>query len=126
MRFKKLKIRIATYHFFVTLGKLTWTKRLWLRACSLALAQSPPCNEQTNWKCKFARCKAKHSQLSYSNSGASINNVKMRGDHVSWLRQPHSIAKEIASTFRLHVALRLHFVANNKKEPALLHRLFLG
>ena len=66
----------------------------------------------------------KRSQLSCSNSGPPINNVKMRGDQISWLRQPRPIAKEIASTFRSHVARHLHFVANEKKKSPLPYRLF--
>ena len=66
----------------------------------------------------------KHSLLSYSNSGAPINNVKMRGNQISWLSQPHPIAKEIASTFRLYVARHLHLVANDKKGPSLPRRFF--
>ena len=68
----------------------------------------------------------KHSQFSYSNSGTPINNVKMKGNQISWLPQPRPIAKEIASTFRSYVARHLHFVANDNKEPSLPHRLLLG
>ena len=68
----------------------------------------------------------KHSQLGYSNSRAPINNVKIRGDQISWLRQPRPIAKEIAAMFRSHVARHLHYVANDKKGPPLPYRLFFG
>ena len=67
----------------------------------------------------------KHSQLSYSNSGAPINNVKTRRYQISWLRQPRPIAKEFASTFRSYVAQHLHFVANDTKGLSLPNRLFL-
>ena len=67
----------------------------------------------------------KHSQLSYTNSGAPINNVKMRGDQISWLRQPRPIAKKIASAFASYVARHLHFVANDQKGP-FLPIVFLG
>ena len=66
----------------------------------------------------------KYSQLSHRYSGAPINNVKMRGDQISWLRQPRPIARKIVSTFRLYAARHLHFVASNKKGPPLPNRLF--
>ena len=66
----------------------------------------------------------KHLQLSYSNSGAPINNVKIRGDQISWMRQPRPIAKKLASTFKC-IAQHLRFVTNDKKEPPLPNRLFL-
>ena len=37
-----------------------------------------------------------------------------------------SNCKGNASTFRSYVARHLYFVANDKKGPSLLHRIFLG
>ena len=93
--------------------------RLWLRSCFLALAKTPPCKEQTNPK------RSTHNSV-IAIAGVPINYLKMRGEQISWLRQPRSFAKEIASTFRSHLARHLHFVASDKKGPPLPHRFFLG
>ena len=49
----------------------------------------------------------------------------MRGDQISWLRQPQTIAKETASAIGSYVTRHLHLVAKDKKGPLLPNRLFL-
>ena len=68
----------------------------------------------------------KRSQLSYSNSRGPINNVEVKNIKSAGFASLIQLQRKLLQHLDLagYVARHLHFVANDKKGPALPRRLF--